>query len=140
MKIFFLLILLNLFYAEDPIQGKWKLQSYEAFLNIMKSESFQSETQSRQNEVSKDFQFAIDNTFYEFNEDSVYFTDAGAGIVKEKRGRWIIKNDTLTMLETGKVKANRFLIEKLGSKELRMRLLFLEGFIAKSELVFVKMD
>jgi hypothetical protein len=45
----------------------------------------------------------LDNTFYSFKENSVFFTDAGGDfIVKEMKGRFLVNSDTLIIMEAGK--------------------------------------
>ena len=136
-----LLIFFNLLFNDYTLlEGKWKLESYGAFYSIINSKRFQSEPKDRQEVMSQSMQFALDNTFYEFKKDSVFFTDAGANIIKHKTGRWLVLNDTLTILESGKIKAHRFFIVELEEETLKMKIVDKNGGVGKSELVFTKID
>lgn len=126
---------------KNRIYGKWKLDEDEAFFNIMTSEAFKMGTEEQQNEMAKVFQFVLDSTFYDFKQDSVFFTDAGpGGIVKHKNGRWLLKEDTLIILESGKIKSHKFIIDHISENEMNLRMVLDESLVARSLLKFKKVD
>lgn len=77
MKMFTLAIVL-LFSSIDPslLQGTWKLHEDESMLKILTSQMYKNMTSDEQQQLSDSFQFALDSTFYRFEGDSIYFTDA----------------------------------------------------------------
>jgi hypothetical protein len=89
--VFIVLIVLSLA-GNNDIQGKWKLVENESFLNILTSEAYHSGTDKQMTQMAEIFQFVLDSTFYTFEMDSVFFTDAGPeNLVKHKKGKWLIK-------------------------------------------------
>lgn len=135
-----MIIFFFFFSSPDLLQGKWKLKQYDAFLSVFNSNAFKAETPERQQIMAESMQFALDNTFYEFKNDSIYFTDAGAGIIKHKNGKWILKKDTLLIFESGKFKTHKFYIDKISENELRLKLVLEDGYIGRTPLIFEKID
>ncbi|GMQ24624.1 hypothetical protein Aoki45_13060 [Algoriphagus sp. oki45] len=126
---------------KNLIYGKWKLEGDEVFLNIMTLEAFKMGTEEQQNEMAKVFQFVLDSTFYDFKKDSVFFTDAGpGGIVKHKNGRWLLKEDTIVILESGKIKSHKFIIDHISENEMNLRKVLDESLVARSLLKYRKVD
>jgi hypothetical protein len=140
MKIIVLIFSLSILFDIHNIQGKWKLYEYEAFLNILTSDAFKSGTDQQRQQAGESFQFALDNTYYLFKIDSVYFSDAGAGIVKQKNGKWLVRNDTLIILESGKFKTHKFLIESISKTELNLKMILPNGIVNNSLLKFKKIE
>lgn len=140
MKYLIFILPLFLLFNIHNIQGKWKLYEYEAFLNILTSDAFENGTDQQRKQVGESFQFALDNTYYLFKIDSVYFSDAGAGIVKQKNGKWLIRKDTLFILEAGKFKTHQFLIESVSESELYLKMILPNGIVNNSLLKFKKIE
>lgn len=136
--VFIVLIVLSLA-GNNDIQGKWKLVENESFLNILTSEAYHSGTDKQMTQMAEIFQFVQDSTFYTFERDSVFFTDAGPGnLVKHKKGKWLIKNDTLFIFESGKFLTHRYLIHSLKDEELKLNLILSDAVVSKSILTFKK--
>lgn len=125
MKTFIFLLLSILLIDPALFQGKWKLSHSDAFLSLLQSERFEMESDENQKKMTETIQFVLDHTIYEFKGDSVYFTDAGPGLTREKSGKWILKGDTLMILESGKVKLHRFLMVKLDENEFAWKFIHL---------------
>lgn len=134
--VFFFFFLIN----PEMLQGKWKLKNFDAFLSIMNSKAFKAETTERQQIMAESIQFALNNTFYEFKNDSIYFTDAGAGIIKHKNGKWILKKDTLLVFESGKFKTHKFFIDQVTSNELRLKFVHSKEELSRSSLIFERVE
>ncbi|MHA7129044.1 lipocalin family protein [Algoriphagus namhaensis] len=123
------------------LEGRWKLHEAEAFLNILTSENFRLGTEVQQREISDTFDFALENTYYTFKGDSVFFTDTGAReTINYKNGKWLLQNDTLMIFESGKFHVHKFLIESLNRDELIMRIVFPTGEVSLSNMKFVKVE
>jgi hypothetical protein len=135
---FILIVILSLTGGKD-LQGKWKLVENESFLNILTSEAYHSGTDEQIMQMAEIFQFVLDSTFYTFEMDSVFFADAGPGnLVKHKKGKWLIKNDTLFIFESGKFLTHRYLIHSLKEEELKLNLVLSDKVVSKSILTFRK--
>lgn len=121
--LFSLLFLISLI---DPalFQGKWKLAHSDAFLSLLSSERFKMESEETQNKMTETIQFVLDHTVYEFKGDSVYFSDVGPGLIKEKSGKWMVKGDTLRIFESGKFKTHRLLMVKLDENEFAWKFIY----------------
>lgn len=124
----------------DDLLGRWKLGSYEAFYNILTSESFLSGSDKQIESASKAFEFALANTCYDFKIDTVFFTDAAEGIVKNKTGKWVLEKDTLVIFDYGKIKTYKFLISEISDSQMKMYYVFPGGIVGKSSLVFTKFN
>lgn len=135
-------LLFTLYFLNEPnIQGKWKLVENESFLNILTSETYNTGSDEQKTKLAEIFQFVLDSTYYTFKEDSVFFTDAGpGGIVNHKSGKWLIKEDTLFILESGKFKTHKYLIHSLNDKELKVNLVLSNVIVSKSLLTFKKVE
>jgi hypothetical protein len=124
---------------EELLQGKWKLVENQSFLNILTSEAYNMGSDDEKRNLAEVFQFVLDSTFYTFNGNSVLFTDAGpGGIVKYKKGKWLIKQDTLFIFEAEKIKIHRYLIHSLREEELRIKLVLSDIVVGESILTFKK--
>jgi hypothetical protein len=136
------MLLLMIFQSSDsPIEGNWKLAEYSGFLTILSSSNFNSLSEEQKTRASESFQFALDNTFYNFKKDSVFFTDAGGDfIVKEKNGKFLINSDTLVIFESGKFKVHKFFISSLSNNELKMKIIHKDGVVGVTEMKFQKVD
>lgn len=126
-------------HEKDDLYGKWKLSEDETFLSIMTSKAYEMGTDEQKTEMAKVFQFVLDSTFYEFKNDSVYFTDAGpGGIVKHKNGKWLLKQDTLVIIESGKVNSHKFIIDKLTQDELHLKVVLSDEIVSRNLAKFNK--
>jgi len=145
MKVMIIIMLLNfvlnLNLLISRLEGNWKLVEYSGFSTIIASPNFNNLTEEQKIKASESFQFALDNTFYSFKEDSVFFTDAGGDfIVKEKKGRFLVNSDTLIIMEAEKFKIHRFYISSQNEKELKMRIVYNNGSVGPTEMTFEKVD
>lgn len=141
MIILFLNFALNLNLLFSELEGNWKLVEYTGFLTILSSPNFKNLTEDQKIKASESFQFALDNTFYNFEGDSVFFTDAGGDdLIKEKKGRFLVNSDTLIIIETGKFKIHKFYISSQKEKELKMRIVYNDGSVGPTEMTFEKVE
>ncbi|MFT5773836.1 MAG: hypothetical protein ACI9UV_002744 [Algoriphagus sp.] len=139
----FSLIILLIIYTQDnhKFEGKWKMYEAEAFLNILSSSNFNLGDDNQKKEIAETFQFALDNTFYSFKGDSVFFTDTGAQKqINYKNGKWLARNDTLIIFESGKFKSHKFFVESLKDDQLIMKIIFPNGEISLSNMKFRKVE
>ncbi len=91
--------------------------------------------------MSESFQFVLDNTYYNFHGDSVFFTDPGGDFtVREKKGRFLTNSDTLIIMETGKFEIRRFFITSQEERELKMKMIHKDGALGVAEMTFEKED
>lgn len=141
MNIIFILLLMIFQSSDNPIEGNWKLSEYSGFLTILSSSNFNNLSEEQKTRASESFQFALDNTFYNFKNDSVFFTDAGGDfIVKEKKGKFLINSDTLVIFEAGKFKVHKFFITSYKEDELKMRIVHKDGVVGVTEMKFNKVN
>lgn len=123
------------------LEGRWKMYEAEAFLNILTSKNFQLGSDIQQKQIAETFEFALANTYYTFQGDSVFFTDTGANrSIYQKNGKWLIQNDTLVIFESGKFKTHKFFIESLVDDELVMKIIFPTGEVSPSNMKFIKVE
>ena len=141
MNIIFILLLMIFQSSDNPIEGNWKLAEYSGFLTILSSSNFNNLSEEQKTRAYESFQFALDNTFYNFKKDSVFFTDAGGDfIAKEKKGKFLVNSDTLVIIESGKFKVHKFFISSLNNNELKMKIIHKDGVVGVTEMKFQKVD
>lgn len=101
----------------EKLQGKWKLESYDAFSSVINSEYFQKATEDQKTMIIKEINFSLANTYMEFKGDSVVIDNAGNGNVTKVIRRYIVYNDRLTFLKIDKLESHEYrLIEVSDSK------------------------
>lgn len=140
-KFVFIFLILANFQDNQQFEGRWKLYEAEAFLNILSSNNFKLGTEIQQKEIAETFQFALENTYYSFKGDSIFFTDTGANNnINHKNGKWLVRNDTLIIFESKKIKTHKYLIESLVDNKLTMKIIFPNGEVSLSNMKFIKVE
>ncbi|MFT5773837.1 MAG: hypothetical protein ACI9UV_002745 [Algoriphagus sp.] len=119
------------------IEGEWKLKDYSGFLIMLENDVFKNLPEDRKLEVLKGWEFVRNNTFYSFKGDSVNFTNPSPNYsITEKKGRFLMKSDTLIIFESGKVNAIKFFITSLKEDELKLTFVRDGGEIGPTEMTF----
>jgi hypothetical protein len=108
-------------------------------LIMIENDVFKNLPEDRKLEVLKGWEFVRNNTFYSFKGDSVNFTNASPNYsVSEKKGRFLMKSDTLIIFESGKVNAIKFFISSLKEDELKLTFVRDGGEIGPTEMTIGK--
>jgi hypothetical protein len=137
MKFVYIVLFSILQFHITDIEGEWKLKDYSGFLIMFENDVFKNLSEDRKLEALKGMEFVLDNTFYSFKGDSVNFTNASPNYsVTEKKGRFLMKSDTLIIFESGKVNAIKFFITSLKEDELKLTFVRDGGEIGPTEMTF----
>jgi hypothetical protein len=105
----------------------------------MGTPGFTNLTEDEKLRVFDSMQFTLDNTYYNFKGDSLFFTNAGGDLkVTEMKGRFLIKSDTLMVFESGKVNLLKFFITSLEEEEFKMKVVRKDGSLGPTEMTFGK--
>lgn len=121
--------------------GFWNLKLSEANLNLISSPAFHATPKEQQDEILEVNELYLKNAYYEFKEDTVYWTDVNPQEKKVvlKKGKWILVGDTLRIFDYDKIYTYNFLINiKKSAGEFDLRMIFPNKDIARSKSVFVR--
>lgn len=134
-----ILIVLYLWSFIDPqiLLGFWKLTFSEANYNLINSPAFEATPKQQQDEIIEINELYLNNSYYEFKLDTVFWIDVNPKEKKlvNKKGKWIIKNDTLIVFDYDKIFSYKYLVKVVGD-DLELRLIFPNGDLARSKTVF----
>ncbi|MBB6325165.1 hypothetical protein FHS59_000780 [Algoriphagus iocasae] len=109
----------------------------------MNSAAFKATPKVQQDEILEVNELYLTNAYYEFKEDTVYWTDVNPRKkeVVLKKGKWLIIGDILRIFDYDKIYTYNYLIKLNGSEdELQTRMIFPNGDIARSKETFEKDD
>ncbi|WP_143959329.1 lipocalin family protein [Litoribacter populi] len=137
MKAIFL-VLVPFSLIQSELLGKWQLVSFEAFSNIISSPRHFEASDEERIRVENTFQMVLDNTYYHFDMDTVFFSDYKENQMIEKMGRWHVTSDTLYINDLSKIKTYKFFIKEVNSDSLVMNLIHGNGDVGKNDMVFVR--
>lgn len=123
----------------DPqkLLGYWKLTNSEANYNLINSPAFEATPKHQQDEIIEINQLYLNNAYYEFKLDTVFWIDVNPKEIKlvNKKGKWILNNDTLVVFDYDKIFTYKYLV-KVDGKDLELRFIFSNGDLARSKKVF----
>jgi len=142
MKINLIFIIWLLSYTPTPnhqeIIGDWQMVSFEAFTNILLSPRHYEASEADRNRLEETFQLVLDNTYYNFKDDTVYFSDYKEYKIIEKTGIWNIESDTLYINDISKIMTYKYFIKKVNSDSLVMSFIYRNGKVGRNDMVFVR--
>ncbi len=93
------------------LEGKWKLTKFTAMEAILNSQQFINSTDEQRIRVMESMDFTLDNTFYEFKGDSIFYTNAGGDMqLSQKTGKFLVQSDTLIIFPSDKVNPIKFFL------------------------------
>jgi len=93
------------------LEGKWKLTKFTAMEAILNSQQFINATDEQRIRVMESMDFTLDNTFYEFKGDSIFYTNAGGDMqLSQKTGKFLVQSDTLIIFPSDKVNPIKFFL------------------------------
>ena len=123
--------------ALSSLEGTWKLKDFSGFDSLIRSRAFEELSEDKKLDAIQGMEFVLENTVYSFHKDSVFFTNAGPDFsVSEKKGRFLVKSDTLIVLESGKVNPIKFFMSSLSESELKLRFVVKGGELGPTLMTF----
>jgi len=137
-NLFLLWIIFPFGIPQMEIIGKWQMVSFEAFTNILLSPRHYEADEADRFRLEQTFQMVLDSTYYDFREDTVFFSDYKNYRMIEKVGLWNIKSDTLYINDLSKIQTYKYLIKQVDADSLVLNLFHSNGKISKNDLVFTK--
>lgn len=138
--IFVLLLVTSLFYNSN-LEGRWKLIDFTGFTIMVGSDAFKKLSEEKKLDAIQGMEFVLNNTFYSFQKDSIFFTNAGPDFsVSEKKGKFLLKSDTLIVFESGKVNPIKFFISSVNDSNLKLRFVRKGGELGPTEMTFERVD
>jgi hypothetical protein len=121
------------------LEGKWKLSEFTAFDVVLTSQMFTTATDDNQTKMIESMNFILENTFYHFKGDSINFTNAGGdNQLSHKKGKFLVKSDTLVIFQSDKVNALKFFITSYKEETFKMRVVYRDGSLGPSVMTFIK--
>ncbi|MBS9523602.1 lipocalin family protein [Litoribacter alkaliphilus] len=123
---------------KNDIVGYWQMVSFEAFTSIISSPRHYEASEEERYKIEETFQFVLDNTYYNFQNDTVYFADYKEHKMFDKVGRWHIKSDTLYINDLSKIQTYKFFLKKVDADSLVMNLIHKNGDISRNDMVFIR--
>jgi hypothetical protein len=105
------------------------------------SDAFKKLSEEKKLDAIQGMEFVLNNTFYSFQKDSIFFTNAGPDFsVSEKKGKFLLKSDTLIVFESGKVNPIKFFISSVNDSNLKLRFVRKGGELGPTEMTFERVD
>ncbi|MCH6201779.1 hypothetical protein MMU07_19520 [Aquiflexum sp. LQ15W] len=136
-------ILLTFFFFigidQKHLIGEWKIESFETFEKILNSPQFiemDNESQIRGMSV---YQLYMDNIYFKFKGDTLFFNDVKNEMIIEKIGIWYLEKDTLIINDLEKIATYKYLIDELNETKLSLKFIFPDGEVAKTGRIFKKL-
>lgn len=137
----FYLFTIFAFNLNSKLEGKWKLIDFTGFTTMVGSDAFDKLSEEKKLDAIQGMEFVLNNTFYYFRSDSVFFTNAGPDFsVSEKRGKFLLKSDTLIVFESSKVNPIKFFISSVNDTNLKLRFVRKGGELGPTEMTFERGD
>jgi len=130
MKYVLMIVIAFLFQIKEDstlLQGKWKLEAYDAFLIVQLSEQYQMGSDKQREEMDKVFDFTLNNTYFEFKGDTIIMDDAVIDKVERKVGVYYLKDDKITINRIGKIHSKEYRLISVTEDELILSLSYSEG-------------
>jgi hypothetical protein len=109
------------------LQGKWKLETYDAFLIVQLSEQYKMGSDKQKEEMDKVFNFTLDNTYFEFKGDTIIMDDAVNNKVERKVGIYHVEDDKITINRIGKIHSKEYRLISVSEYELVLALSYSDG-------------
>ena len=109
------------------LQGKWKLETYDAFLIAQLSEQYKMGSDKQKEEMDKVFNFTLDNTYFEFKGDTIIMDDAVNNKVERKVGIYHVEDDKITINRIGKIHSKEYRLMSVSEYELVLALSYSDG-------------
>ena len=139
MSLIFILAFSLLF--NNGLEGRWKLTDFTGFTTMLGSNAFENLSEDKKLNAIQGMEFVLNNTFYSFQNDSIFFTNAGPDLtVSEKKGRFLLKSDTLIVFESGKVNPIKFFISSIDDSNLKLRFVIKGGELGPTEMTFERIE
>jgi len=108
---------------------------------MLGSKAFENLSEDKKLNAIQGMEFVLNNTFYSFQNDSIFFTNAGPDLtVSEKKGRFLLKSDTLIVFESGKVNPIKFFISSIDDSNLKLRFVIKGGELGPTEMTFERIE
>jgi hypothetical protein len=140
MNIIFIILTAVSLLLNSSIEGDWKLIDFTGFTTMLSSDAFDKLSEEKKLDAIQGMEFVLNNTFYSFRSDSVFFTNAGPDFsVSEKRGKFLLKSDTLIVFESSKVNPIKFFISSVNDTNLKLRFVRKGGELGPTEMTFERL-
>ena len=134
------IVITSLFF-NNGLEGRWKLTDFTGFTTMLGSNAFENLSEDKKLNAIQGMEFVLNNTFYSFQNDSIFFTNAGPDLtVSEKKGRFLLKSDTLIVFESGKVNPIKFFISSIDDSNLKLRFVIKGGELGPTEMTFERIE
>jgi len=129
-----LLCIIFLFALIDPtlLAGKWKVDSFPAYEFLLASSLEKGIDSGQYLKMLELYNLYMDSSYYEFSNDTIYFTDMQGGKIVPKKGKWYLNHDTLIINDLEKIATYRFLVVKLDKDEFQFKSVLRNDMVAKS--------
>jgi len=126
--------LILVFALIDPtlLSGKWKIESFPAYDFLLASSLEKGVESDQYLKMLEIYNLYMDSSYYEFSNDTIYFTDMQGGKIVPKKGKWYLNHDTLVINDLEKIATYRFLVVKLDKEEFQFKSFLRNDMVAKS--------
>lgn len=114
---------------------------FTGFTTMIGSDPSDKLSEDKKLDAIQGMEFVLNNTFYSFRSDSVFFTNAGPDFsVSERRGKFLLKSDTLIVFESSKVNPIKFFISSVNDTNLKLRFVRKGGELGPTEMTFERVN
>jgi hypothetical protein len=136
-------ILILFFFLIDPnlLLGKWIIKFDGITFNVINSKAFNATPKEQQDQILEMGQLFFENAYYEFTQDTVYWTDVNPREKKVvlKKGKWLISGDTLKVFDYEKINSYNYLINlDRSSNEFDLVMIFSNNVLARGKITYSK--
>jgi len=130
--------IISLALYENPIlEGRWIIERFISFENVMQSKNFQNMDIEHQERALRMYDLYMHNVDLNFKSDTVYFKDLKNEEIINKVGLWFIDNDTLIINDLEVIAAYKYYIESFSDCEMHLKPILRGGIKGKSGSVYI---
>ena len=137
--LFYIFIIIDLSF----LLGKWELTFAEANFNLVNSAAFKATPKEQQDEILEVNELYLNNAYYEFKEDTVFWTDVNQREKKVvlKKGKWMVLGDTLQIFDYDKIVSYRYLMHMNADKtEISLKFIYPNNSLSRSTDTYKKVN
>jgi len=118
--------------------GRWQMVFFEAISKIESSPIYQESDKASREMADSMFKLALDSTYFEFEKDTVFFSDIKNSKIVHRKGLWFLEGDTIIINDLDRIQTTKILVSNINEKEMDLYMVNSSGRIAKNKVVLRK--
>lgn len=135
----FLIVLSTILFStfNHQLEGTWQLVDYTGFTIFVGTDAFDSFSADKKLEAIDGMDYVLQNTTYSFRQDSIFYMNATPDFtVSEKKGKFLMRSDTIVVFESGKTNPTRLFISSINENVLKLKFVKEGGVLGPTEMIF----